>query len=777
MLVNINSTISLSSAAGTDAQTVCQNSPLTNITYAIGGGGTGASITSGALPAGVTGSFGGGVFTITGTPTVAGTFNYTITTAGPCTQATASGTITVNAIPTGSLTATENSGVAPNDNIICTGANVTFTATPGYGSYTFKVNGTRIQGPSTTNTFSYSAFISGDQVTVDVANALNCGATFGPITITVNPLPTATLSADKTTICQGDLVTFTAGGGTNYTFKINGSSVTTNSTGIFTSTTLNNNDKVTVDVTDGNSCVATSPQITILVNPLPTGTLSASATTICAGDNIIFTATTGFANYNFSVDGTSVQSSPSNTYSSNAITNGQVVTVVATNGATNCTGTFNALLITVNQLPTGTLTASENSGTPNDNSICANAPVTFAFDPGYANYNFKVNGVSKQNGVGNSYVNTTLTNGDIVTVEVTRTGTGCKATFTAPAITIVPSPSGSLTVSPSNTICAGDNVIFTADAGFANYNFKINGTTVQNGAGNTYTTNSIVNGNVVTVDVTNINTCVTTFNAITMIVNALPTGTLVPVENSGNTANDGIICTGATVVFTAPAGFTNYDFILNGVTIQSGASNTYTNSALNDNDKVTVAVTNASGCIAVLNTITITVNTLPVVPAITGTMSICLNSTTTLSDAATGGTGVWSSLNPGIATIDPASGLVTGVSPGTATINYTYTNANGCSTIVSTSVTVNAPPTVAPITGNINICTTTTSLLSDITPGGVWGSDNTGIATIDPTRISYRCIYRKCQYQLYSNRWKWLYNNSYNLCCSKRFPSGSCNKS
>ena len=174
-----------------------------------------------------------------------------------------------------------------------------------------------------------------------------------------------------------------------------------------------------------------------------------------------------------------------------------------------------------------------------------------------------------QNGTSNTYVNSTLQPGDIVTVQVS-TGS-CNATFTAPAITIVPSPTGSLSVSPSNIICAEDNVVFTATSAGAGatYNFKVNGSTEQNGLGNTYSSTLFANGDIVTVDVTNSNGCLTTFNSITLSVNPLPGGTLVPVENSGITPNDGIICTGATVIFTAPTGFSNYDFILNGITIQS----------------------------------------------------------------------------------------------------------------------------------------------------------------------------------------------------------------
>ena len=98
---------------GSDGQTVCINNAINGISYAIGGGGTGASITAGALPAGVTGSYNAGVFTISGTPTVSGSFNYTVTTTGPCINASLSGTITVNANSTIGLSS------GPNGQTVC----------------------------------------------------------------------------------------------------------------------------------------------------------------------------------------------------------------------------------------------------------------------------------------------------------------------------------------------------------------------------------------------------------------------------------------------------------------------------------------------------------------------------------------------------------------------------------------------------------------------------------------------------------------------------------
>jgi len=109
IIVNQNSAISLSSATSTNAQTICLNSAISNINYAIAGGGTGAVITG--LPAGVTGVYNSGTrtFVISGSASVAGTFNYTVTTTGPCNNASLSGTITVNAPSSLSLTTSSNS--------------------------------------------------------------------------------------------------------------------------------------------------------------------------------------------------------------------------------------------------------------------------------------------------------------------------------------------------------------------------------------------------------------------------------------------------------------------------------------------------------------------------------------------------------------------------------------------------------------------------------------------------------------------------------------------
>ena len=96
-----------------------------------------------------------------------------------------------------------------------------------------------------------------------------------------------------------------------------------------------------------------------------------------------------------------------------------------------------------------------------------------------------------------------------------------------------------------------------------------------------------------------------------------------------------------------------------------------------------------------------------------------------MADPTPGGT--WSSNNLPIAGINSSTGLVTGVSAGTANITYTITSSTCYNTTV---VTVNPNP--SPIGGVTAICAGSTTTLADATTGGSWSSSNTTIATIDP---------------------------------------------
>jgi uncharacterized protein YjdB len=131
----------------------------------------------------------------------------------------------------------------------------------------------------------------------------------------------------------------------------------------------------------------------------------------------------------------------------------------------------------------------------------------------------------------------------------------------------------------------------------------------------------------------------------------------------------------------------------------------------------TVSYVLGNGCFATKD---VTVNAVP--PASTGVPVTCIGSTTTLSNAAPGGT--WTSSFSLVASVDPLTGVVTGVAAGSVKITYTLTT--GCKTL--TSVSVNSLP--AAIGGVGSVCQGLSTTLTNSTTGGTWSSQNTGIAIV-----------------------------------------------
>jgi len=108
---------------------------------------------------------------------------------------------------------------------------------------------------------------------------------------------------------------------------------------------------------------------------------------------------------------------------------------------------------------------------------------------------------------------------------------------------------------------------------------------------------------------------------------------------------------------------------------------------------------------------------------VTGLNILCAGATISLADSTPGGT--WTSSGPA-ATVGSVSGIVTGVSGGSVTITYSIG-----SVFAIKAVTVQPAP--AAITGIDSVCVGHTRTLADATPGGVWSSATTTIATVGPS--------------------------------------------
>lgn len=106
--------------------------------------------------------------------------------------------------------------------------------------------------------------------------------------VTVNPLITATITPNgATTFCQGNSVTLTANPADSYLW----------STGATTqSISVSQNGNYFVTLSNNNGCSAISVPTTIIVNPLPTASITPSGEiALCQGDSILLTANS--ANY------------------------------------------------------------------------------------------------------------------------------------------------------------------------------------------------------------------------------------------------------------------------------------------------------------------------------------------------------------------------------------------------------------------------------------------------------------------------------------------------
>ena len=214
----------------------------------------------------------------------------------------------------------------------------------------------------------------------------------------------------------------------------------------------------------------------------------------------------------------------------------------------------------------------------------------------------------------NTYSTNGILNGNVISVFAEDLGCRSLSTQVGP-ITVISGPAlTSVSDMPGDSICAGDSIGFlTTPSGYLNYEFFVNGISVQSGTDTSYGSTTLSDGDVITV-VASDQTCPGPADTAAVVtVNPIPTATL---SSSTNT-----ICFGDGITFTAiPAGYSEYEFFLNGISVQIGAINTYSSNTINDQDTLTVTPRNL-GCDGFgLDSVVITVNPIPVISFVSDTV-------------------------------------------------------------------------------------------------------------------------------------------------------------
>jgi len=173
--------------------------------------------------------------------------------------------------------------IAVSDTAICEGEEVVFTATPTNGGatpvYQWQIDGVDITGANSAAYIS-SLLTDGQAITCvmtsNLSGVTNSPATSNEITMTVNPLPTATISSTNGPVCEGDEVIFTFSGtiGAMVTYTINdGVNETVELTGgtAQKNIAIANEDQILklISVDDGICSKNLTETTTVVVNPLP----------------------------------------------------------------------------------------------------------------------------------------------------------------------------------------------------------------------------------------------------------------------------------------------------------------------------------------------------------------------------------------------------------------------------------------------------------------------------------------------------------------------------
>ncbi|MFT7611555.1 MAG: gliding motility-associated-like protein [Parvicellaceae bacterium] len=450
-----------------------------------------------------------------------------------------------------------------------------------------------------------------------------------------------TASAAPTTICEGSSSLISAsgsGGGVTYeiyTVPSGGTSIGNAPFSVSpTSTTT-----YYIEATDG-SCTSNRIPVIVTVNPQPSISVLPAAPTICTGDNVSLTASSGGPSPSYvwspagglsGTTGATVTASPGAT---------QIYTVTVTD-ANTCTNNT-TVTVTVVPPPVALITGPT--------TVCDNQSITLTATPSGASSYLWSTGETTETIV--------ISPGTSTLYDVTVTAGSCNDNDTH-MVNVNTAPTAG--ISGTTTICAGDATTLTASPGSGvNYTWS---TAESTGS---ISVSPVVN-TTYQVLVSDGNGCVDSIQQL-VSVNALPTVTGAGLPST-------TVCNGDMVTLTG-SGATSYVWtggVSDGIPFPATSTATYT-----------VTGTDANSCTNTDN-VTITVNALPTVVAnsATGTTA-CAGDMVTLTGS-------------GASSYTWTGGVSDGIAfpiAGTNTYTVTGTDGNGCVNSDAITVTVNSLPSV-----------------------------------------------------------------------------------
>jgi len=342
----------------------------------------------GSLPPGVTAAITDDHLVISGRPTTAGTYSYSLVLAGNCGGATATGEIIVNPTPTVDTIGNQ---------ALCNGApttGITFSSTPANGETYNWVMSHAIGYATTSGVGNIPSFAAVNTGTSPITSTItvtpkigNCEGTARTFTITVYPTPAVTNPGTQT-ICNGVMTSAINFSGTptgvTYAWVNTNPAIGLAADGnggipAFSATNTSNapiSGEITV-TPSANGCVGTPATFTITINPTPIvdsiGNQALCTGTSTAAINFTGNMASGVTyNWTNSHPAIGLATPGSGDIASFPTTNTTAAPVVATIRVTPtanaCTGTSREFTIMVNPTPT--------VDTIGNQTVCNGAPTT-----------------------------------------------------------------------------------------------------------------------------------------------------------------------------------------------------------------------------------------------------------------------------------------------------------------------------------------------------------------------------------------------------------------